>query len=40
MLGALVLDQLGVFGLTARPIDGAKIAGVAALVLGVALLRR
>lgn len=40
MIAALAFDRLGLSGLPAVPIDAAKIAGVASLILGVVLLRR
>jgi transporter family-2 protein len=40
MLAALAFDQFGLFGIANRPIDPAKILGVALLVAGVFLVRR
>lgn len=40
MIAALAFDQIGLFGTTVRPIDLPKIAGVAALIIGVVLVRR
>jgi transporter family-2 protein len=37
---ALLLDQLGAFGLERRPVDLSRIAGAAAILLGVLLIRR
>lgn len=39
LFGGLAIDHLGAFGTAARPIDAVKIAGVAALFLGVILIR-
>jgi hypothetical protein len=39
LLGALALDQVGAFGGEIRRIDGLRLAGVAALLLGVTLVR-
>ncbi|HEY4442107.1 MAG TPA: DMT family transporter [Candidatus Elarobacter sp.] len=40
MLAALAFDQAGWLGGPSRPIDAGKLAGVAALVFGVLMLRR
>jgi transporter family-2 protein len=37
---ALILDQLGAFGLERRPVDMSRIAGAAAILVGVLLIRR
>ena len=37
--GAVVLDQIGAFGAAVRPIDAARLIGVAALLAGVVLVR-
>jgi transporter family-2 protein len=39
LLGALTMDQIGAFGGEVRHINGLRIAGVAALFLGVMLVR-
>ncbi|MDQ3694300.1 MAG: DMT family transporter [Chloroflexota bacterium] len=39
LIGGLVIDHLGAFGTAARPIDLVKLGGVAALLLGVVLIR-
>lgn len=40
MVGALVIDQLGVLGLEIRPVTPARVAGAVLLVLAVVLIRR
>ncbi len=40
LLAALVFDQLGLFGVTPRPIDAYKIIGVVLLIAAVFLIRR
>lgn len=40
MLGSLFFDQFGLFGLTPRPIDMARLIGVLLLIGGVILIRR
>jgi transporter family-2 protein len=37
--GGVLLDQFGAFGATVRPVDGVRLLGVAALLLGVVLVR-
>jgi len=37
--GAVVLDHVGSFGATPRPVDGLRLAGIGLLLLGVALVR-
>jgi transporter family-2 protein len=37
--GGMLLDQFGAFGGATRPVDAVRIAGVAALLLGVVLVR-
>lgn len=37
--GGLILDHVGAFGGATRPVDAVRIVGVAALLLGVALIR-
>ncbi len=37
---ALLLDQLGAFGLDRRPLDVSRFAGAAAILVGVLLIRR
>ena len=37
---AVVIDRLGILGLTQKPLSGARIAGVALLALGVFLIVR
>ena len=39
MLGAVLLDHFGAFGATVQKLDGVKIAGIAALLAGVLLIR-
>lgn len=40
MIATLVFDQIGLFGMTARTADPAKVLGAAFLVAGVVLIRR
>ena len=40
MLGSLLFDATGAFGLARHPVDVARLAGVALLVAGVVLVRR
>jgi transporter family-2 protein len=40
MIGSLLFDQYGLFGLTQRSIDPTRIAGAVLLVAGVVLIRR
>jgi uncharacterized membrane protein YdcZ (DUF606 family) len=37
---ALLLDQLGAFGLERRPVDAGRLLGVLAILAGVLLIRR
>jgi transporter family-2 protein len=37
---AVLLDQLGAFGLERRPVDAGRLLGVAAILAGVLLIRR
>ena len=37
--GAVLLDHVGAFGATPRPVDAFRLAGIAALMLGVVLVR-
>jgi bacterial/archaeal transporter family-2 protein len=37
--GAVTLDHIGAFGATPRPVDAARLLGVAALLVGVVLVR-
>jgi len=37
---ALLLDQLGAFGLERRPVDLSRLAGAGAILVGVLLIRR
>jgi uncharacterized membrane protein YdcZ (DUF606 family) len=37
--GAVVFDQIGAFGAAVRPVDAARLIGVAALLAGVVLVR-
>jgi transporter family-2 protein len=39
LAGGVLLDHLGAFGATPRPIDVARLIGIGALLLGVALVR-
>ncbi|SMH63000.1 DMT family transporter [Azospirillum agricola] len=39
MLGSLVFDHFGLFGLTQQPISPARLAGATLLILGVVLVR-
>ncbi len=39
LLGGLLIDHFGAFGTEARPIDAMRLLGVAALFLGVVLIR-
>ncbi|MCC6312369.1 MAG: DMT family transporter [Thermomicrobiales bacterium] len=39
LIGGLTLDHLGAFGATPRPVDAVRLLGVAALIIGVALIR-
>ena len=39
LTGGVVLDHLGAFGAAVRPVDPVRIAGVAALLVGVVLVR-
>nr|WP_230947462.1 DMT family transporter [Burkholderia territorii] len=39
MVGALVLDQFGLFGTPQHPVSVLRIAGAACLILGVVLIR-
>lgn len=39
MTGSLVFDHVGAFGADSRPVDVARVLGVALLVLGVVLIR-
>jgi uncharacterized membrane protein YdcZ (DUF606 family) len=39
LLGGLLIDHFGAFGTVARPIDAMRLLGVAALFLGVVLIR-
>ena len=40
MLASLAFDHFGWFGLTERPVDPMRLAGVALLIAGVILIRR
>ncbi len=40
MLAALAFDHFGVFGITGRALDPAKVLGAACLVAGVVLIRK
>ena len=40
LLGATVVDQLGAFGAAAKPLNLAKLAGLALVLAGAALVRR
>ena len=40
MLGSVLFDQFGLFGIPPRPADATRLIGAAFLVLGVALIRR
>jgi transporter family-2 protein len=37
--GGVLLDHLGVFGATVRPVDAPRLLGIAALLVGVVLVR-
>ena len=39
MIGSLIFDHFGLFGLTAQPATAMRLAGAACLVLGVVLIR-
>ena len=39
-LGSMAADQFGLFGLTARPADGPRLAGIALMLLGLARVLR
>lgn len=39
LLGGLIIDHVGAFGTEARPVDAMRLLGVAALLLGVVLIR-
>ena len=39
LCGAVLLDHVGAFGAAPRPIDALRLAGIAALMLGVVLVR-
>lgn len=39
MLGGVLLDQFGAFGADVRPVDPARLVGIAALIGGVVLIR-
>lgn len=39
LIGSVVLDHLGAFGTPVHRIDGVRVAGIGALLLGVALIR-
>lgn len=39
MVGALMLDQFGLFGTPQHPVSVLRIAGAACLILGVVLIR-
>jgi transporter family-2 protein len=40
LVGALLLDRIGAFGLAARPLTPSRVAGVALLVVALVLIRR
>ena len=40
MLGSLVFDHFGLFGLPHQPVSLARLAGAACLILGVVLIRK
>ena len=40
MVGAIAFDHFGLFGLMRHPVNWARVAGVACLLVGVALVRR
>jgi bacterial/archaeal transporter family-2 protein len=40
MLGSIIFDHFGWLGLTQRPVDAARLIGVALLIGGVVLIRR
>jgi bacterial/archaeal transporter family-2 protein len=40
MLGSIIFDHFGWLGLTQRPVDAARLIGVAFLIGGVVLIRR
>lgn len=40
MIGSLVFDQFGLFGLAQHPATPVRLAGAACLILGVALIQR
>ena len=39
LIGSVVLDHIGAFGTPSHHIDGLRVAGIGALLLGVALIR-
>lgn len=39
LIGAVALEHIGAFGTTSRPLDALRVAGIAALLLGVMLIR-
>ena len=39
LIGSVLLDHIGAFGTTARPISPARLIGIGALLLGVVLVR-
>ena len=39
LTGAVLLDHVGAFGATPRPVDALRLVGIAALMLGVVLVR-
>ena len=39
LTGSLFFDHIGAFGATPRPVDAVRVAGVAVLLLGVAMIR-
>ena len=39
LVGGVVLDQIGAFGASPRPLDPPRLLGVAALIVGVLLIR-
>lgn len=38
LLGSTAIDQLGLFGMTRRPVDATRIAGLIIIVVGIAIM--
>jgi hypothetical protein len=37
-LGAALVDQFGLFGMVRRPVDALRLAGLATIVVGIAIM--